>query len=154
MKENEEDKIKIKTLRTPRFIVYSCVRICVYAHVRSRVYVCLYLLRSMSRLKDLCSDLRCRLNHSACCKSPARATRNSLLSPVRQPTTAKLLVEDPRFKRYLSYSSSSVLLPVLLLRRPLPYCYYYTITTTTAIYRTLLRTPSISLPLYILLQLP
>lgn len=38
----------------------------------------------MSRLKDLCSDLRCRLNHSAC-KSPhpPDASRNSLfpLSP-------------------------------------------------------------------------
>jgi len=68
-----------------------------------RACASVYLLRFVSRLKDLCSDLRCRLNHSACsrpspphCKFSRRRrtlpSRNSLRPPPPQrPTSAKLL---------------------------------------------------------------
>lgn len=64
-----------------------------------RACASIYLLRFVSRLKDLCSDLRCRLNHSSCSRSPphkrsyrTRSLQNPLFPlPPQHPTSVKLL---------------------------------------------------------------
>lgn len=56
--------------------MYMCMFNCVYPCPCVRAF---YLLRSVSRLKDLCSDLRCRLNHSACRSLPPPCARHRIL---------------------------------------------------------------------------